>query len=52
MPTRLQLAKRRREKLKEKLFWSKVKKIQWLAQECRGELGMIFQALSLFKLDI
>ena len=39
MPTRLQLAKKRREKLKEKLFQSKVKKSQRLAQARRGALG-------------
>jgi hypothetical protein len=39
MPTRLQLAKRRREKLKEKLFRYKVKKTQRVAQERRRALG-------------
>ena len=38
MPTQLQLAKRQREKLKEKLFRSKIKKTQRLAQERRGAL--------------
>jgi hypothetical protein len=40
MPTRLQIAKRRREKLKEKLFRSKIKKAQRVAQEHRGALGV------------
>ena len=39
MPTRLQLAKRQREKLKEKLFQSKAKKTQRAAQESCGILG-------------
>ena len=39
IPTRLQLAKRQREKLKEKLFQSKVKKTQRIARERRGALG-------------
>lgn len=39
IPTRLQLAKRRREKLKEKLFRSKVKKTRRIAQERRNALG-------------
>jgi DDE superfamily endonuclease len=39
MPTRLQLAKRQREKLKEKLFRSKVKRMQRVAQERRSALG-------------
>jgi len=38
-PTRLQLAKRRREKLKEKLFHSKIKKNQRRAQERRFDIG-------------
>ena len=39
-PTRLQLAKTRREKLKEKLFRSKIKKAQQVALERRGALGV------------
>ena len=38
-PTRLQLAKMRREKLKEKLFRSKVRKSRRAAQERRNTLG-------------
>jgi len=39
VPTWLQLAKRQREKLKEKLFWFKVKKMQQRAQERHSALG-------------
>jgi len=39
MPTRIQLARIQREKLKKKLFRSKVKKTQRIAQECRDALG-------------
>lgn len=38
-PTHLQLAKTRREKLKEKLFRSKVRKSRRAAQERRNTLG-------------
>jgi hypothetical protein len=40
MPTRLQLARVQREKLKDKLFRSKVKKTQRIAQERREALGV------------
>ena len=39
VPTRLQLAKRQREKLKEKLFRFKVKRSQQVARERRSALG-------------
>lgn len=46
-PTRLQLAKRQREKLKEKLFQSKIKKTQQRAQERRSNLGADISTSSL-----
>jgi hypothetical protein len=51
MPTRLQLAKKRREKLKEKLLRSKVEKTRRVAQERRGALGADISSSSASESD-